>query len=115
MDNSDPPSPSQSTWPRKKGRLSHQPKALTVDLGAGDEDQISGEEDGRRKQWTEAELKRFTHALLGPDGCWEKFMKNPTRALKKVGVVVGDAELTQSNFTMRLQKNTSPIASMPRH
>ena len=44
--------------------------------------------DGKKGRWTEAELKQFVHALMGPDGNWEKFLKNPTNAFKKVIVIV---------------------------
>ena len=90
IDSTHPPSPSQPTWPRKRGQLSHQPEAPIFEADEDDDNQISGEEDNKKKRWTEAELGKFIHALMGPDGCWEKFTKNPAGAFKKVSVAVDD-------------------------
>ena len=113
--NSNPPSPSQHSRPRKKGRLSRQSEARTIDVSEDDGDQIGGEEDDRRKRWTDAELKQFAHAVMGPDGCWEKFLKNPTRVFKKVSAAAGKVALTLSNLTLRLLSSTFRIVLTPRH
>lgn len=89
-EDADSPSPSQCSRPRKRGRLSHQPTTLVIDDGEDNNNQFSGEEDNRKRQWTKAEVMQFVHALMGPDGYWEKFLKNPNDVLKKVGGVVGD-------------------------
>ena len=111
----DPPLPSQCTQPHKWGQPFHQPEAPTINTGEDDEDQISGEEDDKRKRWTDAELKQFVNALMGSDGYWEKFMKNPSNVFKKVSVLVGNTAKTLSDFMLRLQKSTSLIISMQRH
>lgn len=94
----DPPSPSQHTRLLKKGRLSYQPNDMTADPDEDDEDQVSGDEDEKRKRWTDSELKQFVYALMGLDGCWEKFLKNSNDALKKVSTVTGGEVLSPSNF-----------------
>ena len=60
------------------------------------------------------ELKEFVYALMGPDGYWEKFVKNPAGVFKRVSVVVGNMVSTCANFMLRLQKSTSPIVLMSR-
>jgi hypothetical protein len=115
IDNVDPPSPSQCTQPRKRGRLSRQPEARIIDVSEDDEGRINGEEEDKRRLWTEAELKQFVYALMGPDGYWERFAKNPNNVFKKVSVVAGDVVSTRANFTLRLRKSTSLTVLMPRH
>jgi hypothetical protein len=114
IDDVDPPSPSQCTRPRKRGRLSHRPEVQAIDAGEDDEGQINGDEEDKKRWWTDAELKEFIYALMGPDGYWEKFVKNPAGVFKRVSVVVGNAVSTCANFTLRSQKSTSPIVLMSR-
>ena len=85
-----------------------------IDIGEDDEGQINGDEEDKKRWWTDAELKEFVYALMGPDGYWEKFVKNPASVFKRVSVVVGNMVSTCANFMLRLQKSTSPIVLMSR-
>lgn len=79
------PVPPSQARPHKKGRLLYEPES-PADLGEDDEDQVTGEDEegGKRRKWSEDETKKFVHALMGPDGSWDQYIKNPTRTLKKV-------------------------------
>jgi len=107
------PSPPQCARPRKKGRLSYRSKPLTTYVDEGVEDQ-SGEVGGGGVRWTDAELRRFIHALMGPDGYWEKFRKNPTNVFKKVSAMVDNEITTPPNFMSRLRRGSFLVASMQR-
>ena len=109
IDNAGSPSPSQCSRPQKRVRVSRQSEPSNTDPGEGAEDQISG------ARWTETELKKFVHALMGPDGYWDKFKKNSGSVFKKVGVLVDSAAPTPSNFMSRLLRGNSRVASIRRH
>ena len=95
--------------------MSRRPEARLIDVSEDDEGRINGEEEDKRRLWTEAKLKQFVYALMGPDGYWERFVKNPNNVFKKVSVVAGDVVSTCANFTLRLRKSTSLTVLMPRH
>ena len=69
------PPPSSRRRPQKRGRSLQQPATATIDDDEGDD---------KKRHWTKAETKQFVHALMGPDGYWDKFTKNPNGTFKKV-------------------------------
>lgn len=109
-----PPSPPHSTRPRKRALPLRNPEDLDVGAGEDDKDQISDEEDKKRR-WTEAETKQFVFALMGPDGYWEKFLKNPTDTYKKVSTAFSVAVLSLSHLILRFRQGFSLAVSMSSH
>ena len=88
------PPPPRSVRPQKRGRPQCRLEDLGVDISGDDGGRLSDNEDDneddKRGRWTEEEVKKFVYALMGPDGYWERFIKNPTNVCKKVSVVIRD-------------------------
>ena len=84
--------------------MSYGAEPPAIDISEDDGDEVSGEESKGLKRWSEEETKKFVFALMGPDGCWERYLKSPTNILKKVRILVSNKGFFMSNSILRLQR-----------
>jgi hypothetical protein len=78
----------------------HEPTTPAVD---------DGDEEDKKRHWSKTETRQFIDVLMGPDGYWDKFLKNTNDVFKKVS----RQSVMWYEFFLMLPQDSSTALSQP--